>query len=436
MGGEARRRDAVMRRGESVALLHYSCPPVVGGVEEVLRQQALLLRRHGHAVRVLAGEGGELGEGIEVTVDPLLGSRFPAAAVAQDRGDEAALAELTQECLDLLRSCLRGMSTVLAHNVLTMPFNLPLARALRALATDSDARGGIRVIGWSHDSPFLNVDHDRGLDRPHWDVLRDPHPGIRWVTISPSRQAEFTALYGGAVVPDVVPNGIDPYRFLKIEPRTAALADEQGLLDADLVLVQPSRLHPRKNVELSIRVVHALRRGGCDARLLVSGAHDPHDPAAAGYARRLRSLADQLGVGPAVVIVADHTLADGTRIPASDVVIRDLCQVADVLFLPSRSEGFGLPLLEAGLIRLPVACADIPPLRGMGGDDVFRFPLDGHPEDIAQGVLAHLDALPTHRWYRRVLATYTWEHVYRDALGPLLAEAWTPAMSPYDRDHA
>lgn len=417
------------RLRDGIALLHYSCPPTVGGVEEVLRQQALLLHRHGHPVRVLAGQGSDLGAGIDLTIDPLLGSRFGPAVAAQEAGDEAALAALTQRCLDLLRSCLADTATLLAHNVLSMPFNLPLTRALRALAAEAAAapgQGRLQVVGWNHDSPYFNVDHERRLDRFPWTVLRDPHPSIRWVTISPARQVEFTALYGSAVTPDVVPNGIDPYRFLKIEPRTAALADEEGLLEADLVLVQPSRLHPRKNVELSIRVVHALRRRGCDARLLVSGAHDPHDPAAAGYARRLRTLAEEQGVGDAVVIVADYRFRDGTRMQASEVVIRDLCQVADVLFLPSRSEGFGLPLLEAGLIRLPVACADIPPLRGMGGEDVYRFALDDPPDDIAQGVVAHLEALPTHRWYRRVLATYTWEHVYRDALGPLLADPAPP----------
>lgn len=401
-----------------VALVHYSSPPVVGGVEEVVHQQALLLRRHGHRVRVLTGEGGDQGDGVDVAVHPVLGSRYPATIAAQESGDADALDALTAHCLDVLRSCLDGMGTLLAHNVLTMPFNLPLTRALRTLA----GAGAVRVIGWNHDSPYFYVDHDRRLQRPPWTVLRDPHPAVRWVTISPARQTEFRALYGGAVVPDVVPNGIDPYRFLKVEPRTAALAEEQGLLDADLVLVQPSRLHPRKNVELSIRVLRSLRDTGSDARLLVSGAHDPHDPAAAGYARRLRSLAEELGVGAAVIVVADHRLADGSRIPASDIVVRDLCMVADVLFLPSRSEGFGLPLLEAGLIRLPVACADIPPLRGMGGDDVYRFALDDHPDAIARGVLDHLSGLPTHRWYRRVLHSYTWERVYADALRPLLAD--------------
>lgn len=402
-----------------VALLHYSCPPVVGGVEEVLHQQALLLVRHGHRVLVLAGQGGSLGGGIEVALHPLLSSAAPEVAAAQETGDDEAIAALTQRCLAVLREHCAGFSTLVAHNVLAMPFNLPLTLAVRRLAEDPS---GPAVLGWNHDSPYLYPEHDSRLDSPPWTVLRDPAGAVRWITISSARQAEFAALYGG-VVPAVVPNGIDPARFLKLEPSTTQMAREQGLLEADLVLVQPSRLHPRKNVELSIRVLRALRDTGRDARLVVTGAHDPHDPSARGYARRLRSLAVELGVADAVVLVAEYVFADGVRLQPSEVVMRDLYHVADVLFLPSRSEGFGLPLLEAGLIRLPVACADIPVLRGIGGEDVYRFRLDARPEDIAAAVVGHLDALPTHRWYRRILTSFTWERIYRDQIRPLLVDA-------------
>ena len=42
-----------------IALLHYSVPPVVGGVESVLAQQARLMADAGHAVQVIAGRGGQ-----------------------------------------------------------------------------------------------------------------------------------------------------------------------------------------------------------------------------------------------------------------------------------------------------------------------------------------------------------------------------------------
>ena len=49
---------------KSIALLHYAGPPIVGGVESVMRQHANLMSAAGHKVRIIAGRGE--------TVDPLI----------------------------------------------------------------------------------------------------------------------------------------------------------------------------------------------------------------------------------------------------------------------------------------------------------------------------------------------------------------------------
>ncbi len=412
----------------SVALLHYSCPPVVGGVEEVLRHQAQVLVQHGHEARVVAGVGGTTDGadtlargGLTVQLHPLLASGAPEAVAAAAAGASAALDGLCARVESVLDEVLQGTDVVLAHNVLCMPFNLPLTIAVRRIA----ARSGSdipAVIGWNHDSPYFYPNYDRRLDRDPWRVLRDPAPAIRWVTISQARAREFAGLYDG-LCPQVVPNGIDPHSFLKLETSISMLVREEALFAADLVLLQPTRLHPRKNIELSLQVLAALRDRNVDARLLLTGPADPHDPAAAGYASNLRDLVVRLRLTDGVVVLGDHVLAGGGSVTVSQVAIRDLYQVADVLFLPSLSEGFGLPLLEASLIRLPVACADIPSLREIAGDDAYRFPLAHAPERIAADLLAYLDRLGSHKLYNRVVRGYTWEHIYRTHIRALLEEA-------------
>src|SRR5471032_2169104 len=46
----------------NIALLHYSFWPEIGGVEQVVRDQANMLRRAGHEVKVLSGTGMDTGE--------------------------------------------------------------------------------------------------------------------------------------------------------------------------------------------------------------------------------------------------------------------------------------------------------------------------------------------------------------------------------------
>jgi glycosyltransferase involved in cell wall biosynthesis len=99
----------------------------------------------------------------------------------------------------------------------------------------------------------------------------------------------------------------------------------------------------------------------------------------------------------------------------------NLFQIADALFFPSTQEGFGIPVLEAGLTGLPVFCSDIPPFRRTGGDDVTYFdPHRDAPDRIAAQVRDQLAADQRARLRVRVRQSYTWQHLIRTHLVPLV----------------
>ncbi len=58
----------------------------------------------------------------------------------------------------------------------------------------------------------------------------------------------------------VVPNGIDQAAFFKLSPITLALLQRIDLTQAAPILLLPVRLTPRKNIELALRTLAALRR--------------------------------------------------------------------------------------------------------------------------------------------------------------------------------
>jgi len=60
------------------------------------------------------------------------------------------------------------------------------------------------------------------------------------------------------------------------------------------------------------------------------------------------------------------------------------------VLLTSESEGFGLPVLEAGLMRVPVVCSDLDVFREVAGDAAWTFPVDGSPEVVADALAAAL----------------------------------------------
>jgi glycosyltransferase involved in cell wall biosynthesis len=214
----------------------------------------------------------------------------------------------------------------------------------------------------------------------------------------------------------VVPNGIDTPAVLGLAPATIDLAGSAGLLELDPLLLLPARITPRKNFDLALRVVGALRATGRPrAGLVVTGPLDPHDATAATYFQQLVRLRRSLGLEGAAVFLAE--VLEG---PASDALVHDLYRLADLLLLPSHDEGFGIPILEAGAHRLPIVCSDLPALRDLAVDAASYFAPDADPANVAALVIARLDGDALATLARRVRTEFSWEAVYRQGIAPLL----------------
>jgi glycosyltransferase involved in cell wall biosynthesis len=110
--------------------------------------------------------------------------------------------------------------------------------------------------------------------------------------------------------------------------------------------------------------------------------------------------------------------ADGGPHPVGDAEMAELYRLADVVLLPSESEGFGLPLLEAGLARVPVACTDLDVLREVAGAGAWTFSVRARAPAVAAAVGAALRSRGS-RLRRRVQSEYTWSSVM-DKLEALL----------------
>ncbi len=60
-----------------IALMHYSSPPVVGGVEGVMANQARMMAISGHEVSIFTGRGEQFDSRIPVHTFPLFNSKHP-----------------------------------------------------------------------------------------------------------------------------------------------------------------------------------------------------------------------------------------------------------------------------------------------------------------------------------------------------------------------
>jgi glycosyltransferase involved in cell wall biosynthesis len=148
---------------------------------------------------------------------------------------------------------------------------------------------------------------------------------------------------------------------------------------------------------------------------------DPHLKGADVLARALAGTSGVtvLAIGtPAAARAALAASARVVAIESTDDVV-PLLWAADALAMPSRAEGFGLVLLEAGLTGLPAAASDLPALREAAGSlaTVTFAPV----EDAAALAAALRTALASERgaprqpagdddalgrWARRIIALY------------------------------
>lgn len=170
---------------------------------------------------------------------------------------------------------------------------------------------------------------------------------IRHLRIPPERESAV----------HVVHCGVNP--AFRAGPGTGADAGSDPLRER--VILYVGRADPYKNLVGLVKAFARLRRD-CVAPVVLQivGPPDPRYPEAGECARAL-------GV------------ADGVRwtgYASEDALVANY-RSADVVVLPSRYEGFGLPVIEAMASGTPVVCSDIPVLREVAGDAaIFADPDD------------------------------------------------------------
>jgi len=401
-----------------IALLHYSAPPVVGGVESVIGHHARLMAEAGHQVQIVAGRGGEVDERIRCVEVPLMDSRHPVVLSLKEQLDRGVIpkdfADHVRQLTETLWGILMQTDCLIAHNICSLNKNLILTAALKNISQQPKHP---QFILWHHDLAWTTPRYrDELYDGYPWDLLRIAWEGAEQVTISEFRRHELASLMN--ISEDeisVIPNGVDVTRFLKLEEITSGLIDRLDLLNAWPILLLPVRITPRKNIELALHVLQGLRGNYPHAKLIVTGPLGPHNPANREYFEKLLTLRESLLLNDAACFLAEIT---NDYLP--DEVISDFYKLADALFLPSREEGFGIPVLEAGLSGIPIFCADIPPLRDVGGIFANYFSLDESPAQIATMIGETLSASPLFEFRVHVRTHHAWRQIYQQKIEMLI----------------
>jgi glycosyltransferase involved in cell wall biosynthesis len=193
----------------------------------------------------------------------------------------------------------------------------------------------------------------------------------------------------------VIRNGVDIALFKGVR-RKERFAGE------DVLIISIASFDLVKGIDVLLQAFASLRNERSNLRLLIVGESGRDDEFLHGLSRKL-----------------DLTEYVDWRCNVAHAEIPGLLARADIFVLPSRSEGFGLVLLEAGAIGLPVIATRV------GGTP--ELIIDGHngllvdsedPQAMSRAILWILDnrglaSEMGERLYQSVCDRFTWKAVYQ-----------------------
>jgi len=90
--------------------------------------------------------------------------------------------------------------------------------------------------------------------------------------------------------------------------------------------------------------------------------------------------------------------------------------------MPSHREGFGLPVLEGGLLGKAVFASPVPAVDQVGAESVHLIAPDESADHVAARMCEWAKQNAEHRLRRQVRQKFTWHAVFARKIQPLIQE--------------
>ena len=238
-----------------------------------------------------------------------------------------------------------SIDIMIVQNALCIPMHVPLGVALTHFIAETE----FPVIAHHHDFYW---ERDRFKVNAVSDFLEMAFPPrlptIQHATINSAAQQDLAHRKGvpSILVPNVLDFETDPPG---IDDFNEDFRERIGLTPEDILILQPTRVVPRKGIEHSITLLGQLG----DSRMKLVVTHASGDEGYE-YQSALIEMANHHGVD---VRFVDHYVGDTRKQNPDGSKVYSLWDTyphADFVTYPSLYEGFGNALLEAFYFRKPV----------------------------------------------------------------------------------
>jgi glycosyltransferase involved in cell wall biosynthesis len=323
------------------------------GVSLETEKWAKVLTALGHECFYFAGESDRLAE--RSLVVPEAHFNHPQIlSLNKDIFDDYTRSSETTGAIQRLRYHLKqrlyefvlnfALDILVVENALSLPMNVPLGLAITELIAETQ----ISTIAHHHDFSWERTRFSVSAAADYLNAAFPPAlPSITHVVINSFGARQLALRTGASAV--LVPNVMDfDNPPAEADGATGELRAALGVGSDQYLLLQPTRIVPRKRIELAIELT---RRLELDSVLVIT--HPSGDEGSA-YKTHLRNYAELMDVevvfGAEIVNHRREDLPNGRRVYS----LGDAYQAADLVTYPSTIEGFGNAFLETIYYRRPL----------------------------------------------------------------------------------
>jgi len=188
------------------------------------------------------------------------------------------------------------------------------------------------------------------------------------------------------------------------------------------LILLPARLLPRKNLLRSLQIIKLLKPHFPELSAIITGPFYSEQSDNYAYQQIVWDFVQSHDLQAQVIFLSK--IMSELNIPSdlNQAIVRDLYFLSHLVFYLSNDEGFGLPLLEAGMARIPLVISDLPVFREIVDTDCLILPDYESVEYDANRVLSYLQTSTSANitLARRLLNKYNWEEIWQQYLQPLL----------------
>jgi glycosyltransferase involved in cell wall biosynthesis len=213
----------------------------------------------------------------------------------------------------------------------------------------------------------------------------------------------------------VIPGGLLIKQILGSSDALWKLIEERDILKKFPILITPANILERKNIEYAIEVVFSLKSKFPDIIYLISGKTSVH--------RNTNKYREELGIKIKELGLEQNVIFAGEEIgPLSYEDVCCLYRLADAVFYFSKSENFGIPILESAINKTPIFTSNLAVLNELGGDHVEYVDYkETAPEKASEIISNYLENDNLTKLRRRVRSKYYLKNILKEKLIPLLA---------------